>query len=303
MYYPILRGKQFELIALRELAPIMSDRLFKPIIEPVRNTTNPLLRTISVLNENNIQPIVVINPIIGDFSTNNSHLLSSLEEQQDLDYIPCINLGEENYGEDLLSRFRDNRINYAVNLIGGIDQALIDLVNGAVCTIIDSNTNPLVMSQLANIVLVGDFFNKKTRNADYPSESVFSHLHVTALQANNVIGFGDYTLLPKDFVEGGGPAYVVTIHASYIDPNRFNEMYVRHYSSYDDQTPTDPARKFSSALYKLVSDATTVPSIFTKTTGMDEFIELNSSGHFPGLGSVKRISIKHHIETICDFLQ
>lgn len=301
MYYPILRGKQFELIALRELSPTLSAQTFKPIIEPVRRATNPLLRTISVLNENNIQPIIIVNPFVGDFSADNSQLLTFLAEQ-DIEYTPCVNLSKEDHSDHLLSTYRAEGIDYAVNLVGGIDQPLINHVAGATCTIIDSNTSPLAMSQLGNVVLVGDFFDKKTRNADYPRESVFSHLHVTALQASNVIGFGDYTLLPQEFIEGGGPAYVVTIHASYIDPERFNEMYVRHYSSYDDKTPTDPARKFSSALNELISDVEIIPNIFTMTAGIDEFVELHESGHFPGLGSVKRISIKHHIETICEFL-
>lgn len=36
MYFPLLRGKQYELIALKELSTIVPNDLFKPIIEPVR---------------------------------------------------------------------------------------------------------------------------------------------------------------------------------------------------------------------------------------------------------------------------
>ncbi len=34
------------------------------------------------------------------------------------------------------------------------------------------------------------------------------------------------------------------------------------------------------------------------TSGVDEFAALHKSGHFPGLGMAKKISIKHHIEYV-----
>lgn len=68
MYYPILRGKQFELIALRELAANISPELIRPVIEPVRGNLAPLHKTIEALNKSGIKPLVIINPSIGDFS-------------------------------------------------------------------------------------------------------------------------------------------------------------------------------------------------------------------------------------------
>ncbi|WP_231757574.1 sce7725 family protein [Microbulbifer elongatus] len=141
------------------------------------------------------------------------------------------------------------------------------------------------------------------RNSDYKDESPFSYLHVTYSESPKVVGFGDYTILPKDFSEGGGPAYVVTIHASYINADRFDEMYVRHYSSYDDRSPTDPGGKFLDALGKLVNEMNAEPRMFSATDGMAEFEALHEKKHFPGLGHVKKISIKHHVETICGYLK
>lgn len=34
MYHPYFRGKQFELITIREMAPLLAARHFVPIIEP-----------------------------------------------------------------------------------------------------------------------------------------------------------------------------------------------------------------------------------------------------------------------------
>lgn len=103
-----------------------------------------------------------------------------------------------------------------------------------------------------------------------------------------VVGFSDYTITGQDFSESGGPAYVVTIHVSYIDPKRFNEMFIRHYLSYEDGTPAQPGAKFLSALQLLIKDIETGSVPFVKTTALSEFITLNIKRHFPGLGKLKK---------------
>nr|WP_072144010.1 sce7725 family protein [Citrobacter freundii] len=45
MYYPYFRGKQFELLAIRDTANVMAEAGFTPIIEPVREALNGLERT------------------------------------------------------------------------------------------------------------------------------------------------------------------------------------------------------------------------------------------------------------------
>ncbi|WP_275891833.1 sce7725 family protein [Acinetobacter pittii] len=58
MYYPILRGKLNELLALRDLANLSIDKKFCPVIEPVRSTLSPLFRTIKELNDKEIEPLI-----------------------------------------------------------------------------------------------------------------------------------------------------------------------------------------------------------------------------------------------------
>ena len=134
-------------------------------------------------------------------------------------------------------------------------------------------------------------------------ESAFSHWHVTFRNTPNAVGFGDYTIMAPDFSENGGPAYVVTIHLSYINKDQYDEMYVKHYSSYDDNSPTNPGGKFINALSSAVKDITSTPSIFYKTMATKELISLYKNRHYPGLGQIKKLSIMHHIETLCDYLE
>ena len=57
MYYPILRGKLNELLALRELAQLELKK-FIPVIEPVKNDIKALVKTIQTLNSNAIEPYI-----------------------------------------------------------------------------------------------------------------------------------------------------------------------------------------------------------------------------------------------------
>ena len=69
MYFPYLRGKQFDLLALRDLSPVLAVNREKisPIIEPVKDSTS--LRAVATsLADIGVNFNVVLNPTVGDFS-------------------------------------------------------------------------------------------------------------------------------------------------------------------------------------------------------------------------------------------
>ncbi|RZM84681.1 hypothetical protein C3B51_02365 [Pseudoalteromonas rubra] len=301
MYFPYLRGKQFELIALRELSEFISTDYLRPIIEPVKLNLSPLIRTVKHLNEKGFSPLIIMNPTVGELSSDSQLLLEELEDEE-LEYLPCVVLrgGESVSARESLGRLQQP---FAIRITEGIDQEGIALAQGAELVVVDYDLPPNAINKLKNVVLLGDFFRKQKRNADYLKESSFSHLHSTYSSQKNVVGFGDYTMIGSEYSESGGPAYVVTIHASYINEGMFDEMFIRHYSSTDDGTPTDPAGKFAEALAKFIIEADEEPSIYYQSAAIDEFRKLYRSGHFPGLGLVKKLSMEHHIETVCNYLQ
>lgn len=68
MYFPYLRGKQFELIALREFATQHPNaEKIVPIIEPVKSTFNGLTTATKVMFERQLHFALVLNPTDGDF--------------------------------------------------------------------------------------------------------------------------------------------------------------------------------------------------------------------------------------------
>ena len=80
MYFPYLRGRQFELIALREFAAQREglDNVI-PIIEPVKKTFNSLKIAISKFIEFDLKFALVLNPQVGDI-TDFEKVLDELED-------------------------------------------------------------------------------------------------------------------------------------------------------------------------------------------------------------------------------
>lgn len=69
MYFPYLRGRQFELIALRELVEkdVLSGRIV-PIIEPVK-LSSTLVKTIETYGANDKPLAIITNPKVGSFKS------------------------------------------------------------------------------------------------------------------------------------------------------------------------------------------------------------------------------------------
>lgn len=67
MYFPFLRGRQFELIALRELLEndLLGNNII-PIIEPVKLSSS-LLKTVELFNKKNHKLVFVQNPSVGAY--------------------------------------------------------------------------------------------------------------------------------------------------------------------------------------------------------------------------------------------
>src|SRR5947209_5997969 len=68
MYYPYFRGKQYELITIRETAPLLKQAGFRPIIEPVKESLGGLQKALDAVVDADGRAIVIVNPHHGDLS-------------------------------------------------------------------------------------------------------------------------------------------------------------------------------------------------------------------------------------------
>lgn len=305
MYYPILKGKQYELAALKELIGHIPPNNVCPILEPVKVNLSAIATSIFSLSRYGITPWVIINPSQGDFSGAASTITTPLLSQLTIlgggtgQFIPCIKVcgATDVSGINLLRTLQTPFVAYVE---GEITPILASYLMRASIIALDPNQiDHSILRNFSSIVLFRDSFDKKTRNLDYGTESYYSELHTNYRLTPNAIGFGDYTILGQRFSKGGGPAYVVTLHLSYLDQTRLSHMYVRHFSSHSDSTSqSDPGGKFREALSLLVLHVNSNSMNFINTEGLQEFYKYHNSRHYPGLGIAKKCSIKHHIQTL-----
>lgn len=302
-YYPFFRGKQYELICLRENSELVGRQGFTPIIEPVKEAASGLLRTIDALKKEQAQFLIVANPSVG-------HHAPALPE----DFVREISDAMDGYVHgDWVVQVQEFDDLVRVRQWLQVSPSLALLHHGTMAAkeVLEVVGNEEGMNRthifgekcspryrgafLSNEkVLLEDGF-KKTKNADYPDVEIFSELPVT-YREQGASGFGDYLIVGNDYSEGGGAAYAVAIHITYADAEDDGVIYVRHFKSDTNDTPTDPAGKFREALTKLVDYCAQKESKIPQTSAIQEFQRLHQHGHFPGLGYVKKLSMQHHLE-------
>ena len=307
-YFPFFRGKQFELICLRENAELIADAGFTVIIEPVKESANGLLRAIEALKEANAKLLVVANPSVGHHADSLSDDFFDLVNASIVDFAGAGWIFQIRESDDLddLQDWLGRSESLAVFHQGTVPPkkvagALGDDENQKRIHVFSENCSARyrgIFESDQKILLI-DEFNKQNKNADYPEVELFSELPVT-YRDQGANGFGDYLMVGREYAEGGGAAYAVAIHITYADPDDDGVIYIRHFLSDTNNTPTDPAGKFREALSKLISFCDEQESKIPETSAIEEFRKLNASGHFPGLGYVKKLSMQHHLEVMAE---
>ncbi|MDL0434044.1 sce7725 family protein [Marinobacter sp. TBZ242] len=306
MYHPYFRGKQFELITIREMAELLAKMNFVPVIEPVRESLGGLKKTLSAVCAAGGRAIVIVNPYHGDHQEDGTNITCLLQE--DFTGVGNISAGillrNDMKVEEVMACYGQHASHNPVLVHAGftapkaLAAALDDSIPGLTNVFVEDHAKLLYRKHFdqSTRILVRDGF-KRQRNADYPEMEEFSDLHVTYGDLG-MAGFGDFLMVGDAYTEGGGPAYAVAIHLTFIDPDKDDVMYIYHFVSDTKDTPTDPAGKFAQALAKLIAKLDSGTSHILETEAIEEFRVLHAKGHFPGLGYVKKLSMKHHIETL-----
>ncbi|MBE0462763.1 MAG: sce7725 family protein [Halomonadaceae bacterium] len=309
MYYPYFRGKQFELITIREMSELLAEKSFVPVIEPVRESLNSLKKTLTAICDAGGHAIVIVNPYHGDHKEDGASITGLL--QVDFSGVDNISAGillrNDMNADEVMACYDQHADHRPVLVHGGFTapKALAVVLENDMPSLtnvfIEDHAKLLYRKHFdqSKRILVRDGF-KRQRNADYPPIEEFSDLHVTCGELG-MAGFGDFLIAGDVYSESGGPAYAVAIHLTFIDPDKDDVMYIYHFVSNTNDTPTDPAGKFAQALEKLIAKLDSGTSHIRETEAIKEFRALHAKGHFPGLGYIKKLSMKHHIETLANY--
>ena len=309
MYQPYLRGKQFELIGIRELTPdVLSPNKTKvsPIIEPVKDSST-LKTTLKTLVDSDINFTIIVNPQVGTF-TDIDAIFNAIRSS----------VGDKrNYQVGIIfhSRSKHSTAIEVLQKYADIVPALTIIHNAA----FDNITDILALYQehfeikynVINLsatskryhrnfdentrVELDDYFNAQTKNSDYlqVEESSFSEEHLY-YKEEGFIGFSDYLSIGEEYSETGFLPYAVAIHLSYVEATT-NKIRVKHFVSNSNDDQSDIAGKFAEALDKLIAwcDEKGYNSI-----AIPIFREYHINGHFPGLGTLKKLSLMNHIDLV-----
>ena len=311
MYFPYFRGKQYELVTVRESAPIFAQRGFTPIIEPVKETMQGLTRAVDALTGAGASAVIIVNPQCGDLAPRHDVMEGFFaKELKSAGNVSAGLILTEAMSVDGTIEICRRHATHLVTLIhGGFTQpkALVDGLNKlgreARHVFLETTSGKLYQKHFkgSTRVLLRDGFERRI-NREHPRVEFFSDLHIT-YPDEGMDGFGDFLIVGDDFSESGGPAYAVAIHLTFIDPDKDDQMFIYHFVSDRKDTPTDPAGKFAEALAHLVQEVKRPGTHIKMTEAVQEFLDLNERGHFPGLGFVKKLSMEHHIQTLSDFLK
>lgn len=309
MYFPLLRGKQYELVALKEFSDANPDsQLICPIIEPVRVLPDALIRTAGVLSNNRIRYCVVLNPEKGDYAleTNRFAIQDFLQLFQDFTIKPIPAFIADGKSASVIQMIEHNNLSEVMVIYEDTfdmenidDDALCNhsSVSYVVCGPIDSRSNKrYLMRTDKHIIRLDDNFVVRKPNTAYRgidedpyTEEPFYY------RSENFYGFADYCVLPKAFIEGGTTPTAVAIHMTYKKRN--DAIWVRHFVSDEEYNNSNIRNKFEDAVNKLLTFYGNVPP----TDSVQWLID--NCNRYPGLGVLKKITMRNHLELVTNILQ
>lgn len=301
MYYPLLRGRQNELLALQELLnnSALGDKVI-PVVEPVKLSPT-LVNTVEMFQKAERDFVLIRNPMVGSFNSD----AKNPKNNRYVDRLKSILQNDSRIHRGIIvDRTIKRRIEY-YRQHGICADSIV-----AICTspefvkdyqlaFEDLDVRTLVpyapaFRRIRNSkILLDDKFHKKERNAEYsdPDDEFFSDDHL--FYADEYVGFSDYSVIGEEYSEAGFAPYAVAIHIVYEDVDK--SLRVHHFVSDTNDDISDPAGKFYEALKKLHEWNRQMK---LDTLGIQQLEEIYAQQSYPGLGVVKRLSIMHHIELV-----
>lgn len=148
-------------------------------------------------------------------------------------------------------------------------------------------------------IRLDDPFERQMRNSDFLSikSHLYSEEHIH-FNTEGFSGFSHYTTLPSEFIDGGSMPRAVAIHLTYL--NEQNQIWIRHFTSTTNDSIANVQGKFAEAAKKAVN--------FCREYGytnsaLEELFRHYDEKHYPGLGTVKKLSMKNHLLVVVDSLK
>lgn len=310
MYLPYVRGKQYELLALKEMVvDLATNGRIQPIIEPVRDRVDSLTRCLDEFALFNLPCTLVLNPNVGEFvGRPQAHvaLINAISDRPDWSFVRPGVMVRSSTDVDVIahalsnSPLREQPIDLIhseftgnVNLQRVASQDSLHVVNSKEVVRRYRPTLP------GNQVKIADRFPRRKTNLEYVGvgPTLFTDDNLYYVE-DGFAGFCDYVTIGEEFTEGGSSPRAVVIHLTYPDATD-GSIWIRHFCSDSNDDTADVAGKFGEAVQKLVAFA---EQQSLRNTAIDAFRRFARQQSYPGLGVVKKLSIQNHLHVVMDAL-
>lgn len=302
MYFPYFRGRQYELLALKELA--ISNLITSsvvPIIEPVK-LISALSSSLAAFGNSNLHIGLILNPNVGDLADEAETINQLLDRLgANTTTIPSVLLNEST--EATMLKLTGKGVLETATLAVLNNRDYLDIY----LDLFSENSPKYTLCQYdrtirrsisKNKVLFENRFNKKSRNADYPEDEFFSDDHLD-YTADGYLGFGDYSIVGDEYIESGFAPYAVAIHIIYFADD--NSLRIKHFISDSNDDISDVAGKFYEAVSKLHNWYINGQER-QLTIGLQTLLNHYKNKTYPGLPTLKKLSIMHHLELVGKYL-
>jgi hypothetical protein len=308
MYFPYLRARQFELISLREL--VVEDKLqnITPVLEPVKQSFNNLNLAHKVFQEKDFNAYLIVNPFQGEMPGDTDFFLSYILDLENRKFLPAFHYSDN--AKYILSNIEkynlDNCLIICLDNFSD-EESLKDLcMNDKISKImlLEPHKYRSLDRHIKGLgkfyIRLDDVFEKQQKNADFLNIQAhkFTEEHLY-YQQDNYQAFADFTVLPSEFVDGGSTPRAVAIHLTYLNAVFENQIWIRHFTSRSNDSIANVQGKFAEAATKAVEFCIECPLLNSATTELKKYLD---EVRYPGLGTVKKISIKNHLLIVSDFL-
>ena len=289
MYIPYFRGKQFDLLELKE--SVTNGLLAKdtvPLVEPVRDSAY-LRKTLETFIENKREILVIDNPEVGQVQRG----VARIHEIKDLfesPYVTPVYLLNHSFNPAWI--IQDDFIFLSKSYLKDI-LAEVSAYQPRYHIITDSAR--LRKAIRDNRVLLTDPFTRLNNGADYLDlEDEFYSDDSKHYIEDGYIGYSNYGIDGETYYDKGFPSRSILLHILYLD--QYKSVRIKHFVSDSNDSAENPAGKFFEAFEKFKEWHSRYEKEVLLTKGLEELLSYHERRIYPGTGIIKKLSVMHQLE-------
>lgn len=294
IYYPYLRGRMYDLLALKEAcqAQELGENIV-PIIEPVRDSKE-LLQTVTALIQEE-QPFgIVANPQVSVYGLNDTKLYP-LPDLSELNFFHPTAILAPYFSSDFIHTHGHQTSlliarNYPI-LKACQNSRVLKNVSGVLIPE-EARIHQIVADKAVSLTDPLTFVPHVEDYAEIDDE--FFQPASWYRQIDNYQGFADFSMVGGHYFDKGMPSRAIALHIIYVTAD--GSLRIHHFVSDSNETMRGQKEKFFEVLNKLVTWKNDNISGLNETPALDQLTEYVSQTKFPGLGMVKKLSLRHHFQ-------